>query len=42
VRALRGRPGWRVRVGDYRIIDVIEDDVLVVLTLGHRSDVYRA
>ena len=42
-RALRGRPGWRVRVGDYRVIYVIEDDVLlvVVLTLGHRSDVYR-
>lgn len=42
-RALRGRPGWRVRVGDYRIIYLIEDDVLVVvvLTLGHRSDVYK-
>lgn len=42
-RALRGRPGLRVRVGDYRIIYTIEDDVLlvVVVTLGHRSDVYR-
>ena len=42
-RAQRGRPGWRVRVGDYRVIYVIEDDVLlvVVLTLGHRSDVYK-
>ena len=42
-RALRGRPGWRVRVGDYRIIYVIEDDVLliVVVTIGHRSDVYK-
>lgn len=42
-RALRGRPGWRVRVGDYRIIYLIEDDVLlvVVVTLGHRSDVYK-
>lgn len=42
-RALRGRPGWRVRVGDYRIIYLIEDDVLVVVvvTVGHRSDVYK-
>lgn len=42
-RALRGRPGFRVRVGDYRIIYRIDDDVLliVVVTLGHRSDVYR-
>jgi mRNA interferase RelE/StbE len=41
-RALRGRPGYRVRVGDYRIIYRIEDDVLlvVVLRLGHRRDIY--
>ncbi|MDF9276827.1 type II toxin-antitoxin system RelE/ParE family toxin [Arthrobacter sp. EH-1B-1] len=42
-RALQGRPGMRVRVGDYRIIYTIEDDILliVVVTLGHRKDVYR-
>lgn len=41
-RALRGRPGLRVRVGDYRIIYVVEDDVLliVVVNLGHRRDIY--
>lgn len=39
---LRGRPGFRVRVGAYRIIYTIADDVLlvVVVTLGHRRDVY--
>lgn len=42
VRALKGRPGLRVRVGDYRIIYTVHDDVLliVVVTLGHRRDVY--
>ena len=42
-RALRGRDGYRVRVGDYRILYTIHDDVLliVVVTLGHRGDVYR-
>lgn len=42
-RPLRGRPAWRVRVGDYRVIYAIEDDVLlvVVVTLGHRRDVYQ-
>ena len=42
-RPLRGRPAWRVRVGDYRVIYAIEDDVLlvVVVTLGHRRDVYE-
>ncbi len=41
-RALQGRPGLRVRVGDYRIIYTVRDDVLlvVVVRLGHRSDVY--
>ena len=34
---------WRYRVGDYRIICEIHDDVLVVLVLsiGHRSKVYK-
>jgi mRNA interferase RelE/StbE len=42
-RPLRGRPAYRVRVGDYRIIYAIHDDVLlvVVVTLGQRRDVYR-
>jgi mRNA interferase RelE/StbE len=42
-RALQGRPGFRVRVGDYRIIYTIDDGVLliVVVTVGHRREVYR-
>ena len=42
-RPLRGRPAWRVRIGDYRVIYTIEDDVLLiaVVTLGHRRDVYE-
>ena len=41
--ALSGRPGFRVRVGDYRIIYTIQDDVLlvVVVNLGHRRDIYQ-
>ncbi len=33
---------WRYRVGDYRIICEIRDDVFVVLVveIGHRSKVY--
>lgn len=42
-RALRGRPGYRVRIGDYRIIYTVADDVLliVVVTVGHRREVYE-
>lgn len=34
---------WRYRVGDYRIICDIQDHKLVVLVveIGHRSDIYR-
>jgi mRNA interferase RelE/StbE len=34
---------WRYRVGDYRIVAAIEDDrfVVLVVTVGHRRDVYR-
>jgi mRNA interferase RelE/StbE len=41
--ALSGRPGYRVRVGDYRIMYTIQDDVLlvVVVNLGHRRDIYQ-
>lgn len=41
-KSLRGRPCLRVRVGDYRIVYTVHNDVLlvVVVTLGHRRDVY--
>jgi mRNA interferase RelE/StbE len=34
---------WRVRVGDYRIVYTIKDDVLLVLVLrvGHRREIYK-
>ena len=34
---------WRYRVGDYRIIALIEDDKLVILVIaiGHRKEIYE-
>ena len=42
-RALRGRDGYRVQVGDYQILYTVDDGVLVVVvvTLGHRREVYQ-
>ena len=39
-RELRGL--WRYRVGDYRIVCQLEDEVLIVLVVrvGHRKDAY--
>jgi mRNA interferase RelE/StbE len=44
-KSLTGNLGglWRYRVGDYRIISKIKDDVFTVLivTVGHRKDIYN-
>ncbi len=45
-QALRGsRLGglWRYRVGDWRVIADIQDDILTILALraGHRRDIYE-
>ncbi len=43
VRPMVGSTAWRLRVGSYRVIYDINDQVLLVLILkvGHRKDVYR-
>lgn len=40
---LSGREGWRIRVGDFRVIYEIEDAsrTVTLLHVGHRRDVYR-
>lgn len=40
---LRGREGYRIRVGDYRILYTFDGKVMTVLIIkiGHRKDVYR-
>jgi mRNA interferase RelE/StbE len=42
-KKLMGRPAWRIRIGDYRVIYEIYEARLLVLivTIGHRKDVYR-
>ncbi|SFD40208.1 type II toxin-antitoxin system RelE family toxin [Flavobacterium phragmitis] len=42
-KKLKGRPGYRIRVGNYRVIYEIFDDVLLidVIDLGHRKDIYE-
>ena len=42
-RKLNGREGWRIRVGEYRIIYEIDNKIhsVTVLHIGHRRDIYR-
>jgi mRNA interferase RelE/StbE len=41
-KKLKGRKGCRIRIGDYRIIYEIFDDILIieVINLGHRKEIY--
>lgn len=34
---------WRYRVGDYRLLAEIEDNIItiLILSIGHRSDIYK-
>ncbi len=42
-KKLKGRDGYRIRIGSYRIIYNIFDTELVIdiITLGHRKDIYE-
>jgi mRNA interferase RelE/StbE len=42
-KKLTGRNAWRIRIGKYRVIYEIndKDKSVLVVTLGHRKDVYR-
>ncbi|TET69067.1 MAG: type II toxin-antitoxin system RelE/ParE family toxin [Candidatus Zixiibacteriota bacterium] len=42
-RKLTGREGWRIRVGEYRVIYEVDEkeETVLVLHVGHRRDVYR-
>jgi mRNA interferase RelE/StbE len=42
-KKLKGEKLYRLRVGNYRVIYDIQDNVMLifVIKLGHRSDIYR-
>lgn len=32
---------YRFRMGDYRVVFDLENETLIILTLGHRKEIYR-
>jgi mRNA interferase RelE/StbE len=42
-RKLADSPGWRIRVGDYRVVYEIDDAArtVTVLRIDHRKEIYR-
>jgi len=43
VKKLRGREGYRIRVGDYRILYLVDesDKNIEIVSVAHRKEVYR-
>jgi len=43
VSPMRGRPGFRLRVGNYRAVFTVTDEILqvFVIKIGTRGDVYK-
>jgi len=41
-KKLKGREGFRIRAGNYRVIyEIIDKELIIdVITLGHRKDIY--
>lgn len=44
ITKLVGDPGYKLRVGDYRIIIDIDNNNLIILVIkiGHRRDIYKS
>jgi mRNA interferase RelE/StbE len=42
-KKLKGRNGYRIRIGDYRVIYEVNDNVLLVdvIEVGNRKDIYE-
>ncbi len=42
-RKLTGREGYRIRIGPYRVLYEVEDELqrIRIYRIGHRKDVYR-
>ena len=42
-KKLKGEDAYRIRVGNYRIIYEINDDIILItiVSVGHRKDIYK-
>jgi mRNA interferase RelE/StbE len=42
-KRLKGRDGYRIRIGNYRVIyDIFDTELIIeIVTLGHRKDIYE-
>ena len=41
VKRLKGLDGFRLRVGDYRVLFAVEGEQIQILKVGHRKSIYK-
>ena len=41
IKKLKGDLGYRLRVGDYRVIFDMDKDTITILKVGHRKNIYN-
>ena len=41
IKRLKGSNDYRLRVGDYRVIFSIDQDIIQILKAGHRRNIYE-
>ena len=40
VKKMKGQDGFRLRVGDWRLVFDQEDNAIIVMSVGHRREIY--
>lgn len=40
IKKLKEREGYRLRVGDYRVLFVIDKEEIKIIKVGHRKNIY--
>lgn len=41
VKALQGNSGYRLRVGDFRVIFDVDKNILYIVKIGNRGQIYK-
>lgn len=41
VKRLKGQDNYRLRVGNYRVLFYIKNDLIRILKVGHRKSIYK-
>jgi len=41
IRRVKGTDSFRLRIGDYRVLFDIDKDIIMILKVGHRKNIYK-